>query len=89
MADDSPRNHDQRFQTIVESPAGEKLIIHDAWNNIAIAANNDRIRCDINDQPVFDTQYASGPHAGVISFKLKPGTEVAFKDIRIARLGVD
>ncbi len=89
MTDDSPRNHDQKFQTIVDNAAAEKLINHDAWNSITIAANSDRIRCDINDQPAFDTQYADGLHAGVISFKLKPGTEVAFKDIRIARLGAE
>jgi len=86
MADEAPRGSDSKFRVLVDSNVTAKLF-RPEWNEVAISVNNDRIRCEINDQPAFETQYSGGSPGGVISLKLKPGTEIEFKEIKIARLG--
>jgi serine/threonine protein kinase len=59
------------------------------WNEIVITAIGKHIRCEINNQVVFDGLHAEGPTAGVISLKVLFNTRVAFKDIQIKELKRD
>ncbi len=51
------------------------------WNDLAITAIGDHIRCEINGRVVFDGKQPAGPRSGVISLKVLFNTRVAFKDL--------